>query len=100
MQDREVKLYEVAEIVSIVIERVDNILQLGRKKFTSRWMPRLLTPDPKQKRVKDSECGLALFRRFWISASIPIDSLSNGWKRITAFINLFSEYQNVEGPLG
>ena len=36
---------------------------LGMRKLFSKWVPRLLTPNQKQQRVKDSERCLELFKR-------------------------------------
>lgn len=65
LDDRNVKVREIADIVKISTERVRHILHenLGMKKLSARWVPRLLTIDQKQQRIHDSEHGLALFQR-------------------------------------
>lgn len=65
LQDRRVKVREIAEIVGISDERVRNILHehLNMKKLSARWVPRLLTIDQKRTRVTTSEAGLAMFKR-------------------------------------
>lgn len=65
MNDRKLKLIEIAGIVGISKERVGNILSehLNMKKLVSRWVPRLLTADQKRERVTTSEKFLRLMRR-------------------------------------
>ena len=65
LDDRKVKVREIADIVKISTERVRNILHehLHMKKLCARWVPRFLTIDQKQQRVDDSERGLKLFQR-------------------------------------
>lgn len=64
LNDRRVKVREIADIVSISDERVRNILHsyLEMKKLSARWVPRLLTVDQKRTRVTISEECLAKFR--------------------------------------
>ncbi|KYM99688.1 Histone-lysine N-methyltransferase SETMAR, partial [Cyphomyrmex costatus] len=65
LNDRKVKLRELAEAVGISKERAGYILHdvLEMKKPSARWVPRLLTVDQKQQRVDDSTAGLALLQR-------------------------------------
>lgn len=65
LDDRKVKLRELAEAVGISKERVGYILHdvLEMKKLSARWVPRFLTVHQKQQRVDDSKAGLALLRR-------------------------------------
>lgn len=64
LNDRKIKLREVAETVGISKERVGYILHdvLEMKKLSARWVPRLLTIDQKTQRVDDATAGLALMR--------------------------------------
>lgn len=74
MDDRRLKVLEIAEAAGISGERVFHILHedLGMKKLCARWVPRLLTVDNKQNRVTASKECLQLlnhnktefFRRF------------------------------------
>lgn len=74
LDDRKVKVREIADIVKISTERVRHILHehLNMKKLCARWVPRFLTIDQKQQRVDNSEHALELlkgnanefFRRF------------------------------------
>lgn len=65
MSDRRLKVREIAEIVSISTERVNNILHehLGMKKLCARWVPRLLTLDQKRVRMDVSSDNLERFKR-------------------------------------
>ena len=65
LNDPNVKVREIAEIVSISTERVVNILHthLCMRKFCARWVPRLLTIDQKRIHVTTSEQNLAYFNR-------------------------------------
>src|SRR5277367_4636935 len=47
MEDRRLKVNEIAETVGISRERVENFLanELGMTRVSARWVPRLLTPD-------------------------------------------------------
>ncbi|GFV45776.1 histone-lysine N-methyltransferase SETMAR [Trichonephila clavipes] len=51
LDDRRIKVREIAEVINMSKERVCRILNqhLGMKKLSARWVPRLLTLD--QKRV-------------------------------------------------
>ena len=53
---------------------------LGMRKLFSKWVPRLLTPDQKQQRVKHSErCGKVMASVFWDAHGILfIDYLEEG----------------------
>ena len=52
LADRRVKIREIANIVKISTERIQNVLHetLGMKKLSARWMLRLLTVEQKQNR--------------------------------------------------
>ena len=65
LADRRVKVREIAESVRISTERIRNILHehLTMRKLCARWVPRLLTPDQKQRRKDVSADCLALYRR-------------------------------------
>ena len=49
LADRRVKIREIANIVKISIERIQNILHetLGMKKLSARWVSRLLIVEQK-----------------------------------------------------
>lgn len=65
MNDRKVKLREIADTVKIPYGSVSNVLNehLLVKKLCGQWMPRTLTVDQKYERVSNSEHNLKLFRR-------------------------------------
>ena len=65
LNDPKVKVREIAEILSISIERVVNILHthLCMRKLWARWVPRLRTIDQKRIRVATLEQNLAYFNR-------------------------------------
>ena len=65
LNDPKVKVGEISEIVSILTERMVNILHthLWMKKLYARWVPRLLTIDQKPIRVTTSELNLTYFNR-------------------------------------
>lgn len=65
LDDRRVKVSEIAEAVGISEERVRNILhnQLGMRKLCARWVPHLLTTDQKQMRKRLSQQSLDRFNR-------------------------------------
>ncbi|XP_025155966.1 histone-lysine N-methyltransferase SETMAR-like [Harpegnathos saltator] len=65
MNDRRIKVREIASAVGISTERAHNILHqhLDMKKLFSRWVPRLLTVDQKLNRVRCSKDGLQLFQQ-------------------------------------
>lgn len=65
LADRRVKVREIADIVHISIERIQNILheKLGMRKLSARWVPRLLTVEQKRNRMTTSEHCLAMFKR-------------------------------------
>lgn len=71
MNDRRVKVREIAVAVGISIERVQKILttHLDMRKLSARWVPRLLTIDHKHARVSTSKECLAMLKRnpndFW-----------------------------------
>ena len=72
MEDRRIKLHEIAEIVRISVGAVSNILheKLEIKKICARWVPRLLTIDQKRTRKDISERCLTMLKRnvqdFWL----------------------------------
>jgi len=57
LDDRRMKVREIAETIGISKERVGYILheELDMKKLYARWVPRLLTADQKRTRMKVSE---------------------------------------------
>jgi hypothetical protein len=63
LNDREVKLIEIAETLMISKERVGHIVHeyLDMRKLCAKWVPRVLTIDQNQQRVDDSEQCLAIF---------------------------------------
>lgn len=65
LADRRVKIREIADIVHISIERIQNILheKLGMRKLSARWVPRLLTVEQKRNRMTTSEHCLNMFKR-------------------------------------
>jgi len=65
MDDRRVKVREIASAVGISNERVHNILHqhLSMKKLSARWVPRLLTIDQKRNRVRCCKDSLQLLQR-------------------------------------
>lgn len=64
LEDRRLKVTEIAEIVKMSTEYVCNILHnyLGIEKLCARWMPRLLTLDQKLRRKIVSIENLALYK--------------------------------------
>ena len=71
LDDRRIKVREIAEVMNMSKERVCHILNqhLGMRKLSARWVPRLLTVDQKRVRMNISNALLAQFRRnkseFW-----------------------------------
>ncbi|XP_029155672.1 uncharacterized protein LOC114928587 [Nylanderia fulva] len=71
LDDRRIKVREIAEVMNMSKERVCRILNqhLGMRKLSARWVPRLLTLDQKRVRMNISNALLAQFRRnkseFW-----------------------------------
>lgn len=63
LDNRKVKLIEVAQALKISKERVGHIVHeyLGMRKLCSKWVPRVLTFDQKQQRIDDSKQCLELF---------------------------------------
>lgn len=63
MDDRRIKIREIAYIVKISKDRIAYILKehLNMKKLSARWVPRLLSVDHKRKRVLLSQYGLDIF---------------------------------------
>lgn len=65
LDDRRVKVREIAEAVGISEERVRNILhkELEMRKLCARWVPHLLNADQKQMRKRFSQQSLDRFNR-------------------------------------
>jgi len=65
LDDRQMKVHEIAETIGISKEHVGYILheELDMKKLCTRWVPRLLTADQKCTRMKISEQCLKLFNK-------------------------------------
>ena len=65
MNDRKLKVHELADIVKISDGSVFTILHehLGMRKLHAKWVPRELTVDQKQQRIDASEECLALLNR-------------------------------------
>lgn len=65
LDDRRIKVREIAEAISISKERVCYILtqELNMRKLAARWVPRLLKSDQKQVRMNISEVLLKRFKR-------------------------------------
>lgn len=65
LNDRKLKLREIAELMHISYERVFNILHehLHLKKLLARWVPRVLTMEQKENRIIASERGLEMYKR-------------------------------------
>ncbi|KAJ0183454.1 hypothetical protein K1T71_001430 [Dendrolimus kikuchii] len=71
LDDRRIKVREIAEVMNMSKERVYLILNqhLDMRKLSARWVPRLLTLDQKRVRINIFKALLAQFRRnkseFW-----------------------------------
>lgn len=65
LNDRKMKLIEIAEALKISKERVGHIIHqyLDMRKLCAKWVPRELTFDQKQRRVDDSKRCLQLLTR-------------------------------------
>ena len=65
LDDRQMKVHEIAETIGISKEHVGYILheELDMKKLCARWVPRLLTADQKCTRMKISEQCLKRFNK-------------------------------------
>jgi transposase len=65
LDDRRMKVREIAETIGILKERVGYILreELDMKKVCARWVPFLLTADQKRTRMKISEQCLERFNK-------------------------------------
>ncbi|QQP54963.1 Mariner transposase, partial [Caligus rogercresseyi] len=65
LNDRKVKLIQIAETLKISKERVGHIVDeyWDMRKLCAKWVPRELTIDQKQQRIDDSEQCLKLFNR-------------------------------------
>ena len=71
LDDRRIKVREIAEVMRMSKERVCHILHqdLGMRKLSARWVPRLLTLDQKRVRMNISNALLVQLRHnkseFW-----------------------------------
>jgi transposase len=65
LDDRQMKMCQIAETIGISKEHVGYILhkKLHMKKLCARWVPRLLTADQKRTRMKISEQCLERFNK-------------------------------------
>ncbi|XP_065665495.1 protein GVQW3-like [Hydra vulgaris] len=65
LDNRRIKVREIAEVMNISKERVCHILHenLDMRKLSARWVPRLLTLDQKRVRMNISNALLAQFSR-------------------------------------
>jgi histone-lysine N-methyltransferase SETMAR len=65
LDDRRMKVREIAETIGISKESVGHILhkELNMKKLCARWVPSLLTADQKRTRIKISEQCLERFNK-------------------------------------
>jgi histone-lysine N-methyltransferase SETMAR len=65
LDDRRMKVHEIAETISISKERGGYILheELDMKRLCARWVPRLLTADQKRTRMRISEQCLERFNK-------------------------------------
>ena len=65
LPDRRVKIREIADIVDISTERIQNILpeKSGMRKLSVRWVPSLLTVEQKRNRITISVHSLDMFKR-------------------------------------
>ena len=63
--DRKLKLREISDTLKISKGSAFTIMHesLRMRKFFSKWVPRLLTPDQNQQRVEELERSLELFKR-------------------------------------
>lgn len=66
LADRRIKIREIAETLHLSYGSIFNILHedLGMKKLSARWVPRLLTPMQKMNRVVTSEACLGLMEQY------------------------------------
>lgn len=57
LEDRRIRIQQIAEIMNMSSERVFNIIHehLRMRKVSARWVPRMLTPFDKQRRVESSQ---------------------------------------------
>ena len=65
LDDRRIKVREIAEVVNMSKKCVCHILNqhLGMRKLSARWVPRLLPVDQKRIRMNISSALLVQFRR-------------------------------------
>ena len=66
LEDRRLKVWEIAEAVGMSSEWAYHILseELGMKKLSARWVSQLLMQDQKSIRVEMSEEYLACFQKY------------------------------------
>ena len=66
LDDSKVIVHELAEGAGISIGSVVKILHedLGMRKLTAKWVPRLLTIDQKRQQVRDSKSSLDNYEQF------------------------------------
>ncbi|KAF7273338.1 hypothetical protein GWI33_013947 [Rhynchophorus ferrugineus] len=65
LNDRKLKLNEIADTLEILTEHVHHIIHeyLGMRKLCAKWVPRELTFDQKQRRVDGSEKYFNMIKR-------------------------------------
>lgn len=88
LTDRRVKVREIAEALKISSGSVYTMLTdvLGMSKLSSRWVPRMLTPDQKRNRVKTSREFLALLQR----------NKQDSWRRLVTTDETWLHYYEPE----
>ncbi|VVC40054.1 Hypothetical protein CINCED_3A010488 [Cinara cedri] len=81
LNDRKVKLIEIADIVKISSERVHHIIHeyFYKKKLRTKWVQRELTIDQKHQLVNDSEQCLKLFKRNKPEFSRRYETMDETW---------------------
>jgi histone-lysine N-methyltransferase SETMAR len=81
LDDRQMKVLEIAETIGISIERVGYILheELDMKKLCARWVPRLLTADQKRTRMNISEQCLERFNKNKIDFGRRFITMDETW---------------------
>ncbi|GBP10054.1 Putative uncharacterized protein FLJ37770 [Eumeta japonica] len=64
LADRRIKLWQIAEELQISKERVGEIIHehMNMRKISARWVPKMLTPFDKQRRLQTSKDFLELVR--------------------------------------
>ncbi|XP_071044298.1 protein GVQW3-like [Parasteatoda tepidariorum] len=83
IENRKVKLHDIADTLNISKERVGFILHehLFMRKLFSKWVPRVLTVDQKQQRIDDSESCLTLCQTPLFTRIYPIQQI---WFLVTS----------------